>query len=629
MADRLNVSILMKLIDNVTGPARRIGKAVGDSLKQINAAKEKADKTFASAANIRHAAEGVNTFARGARAAIAVPVNTAIEFEVAMSRVSAISNATGDEFNALRNQAIELGAATTFSSSQAAEAQYFLAQNGFKVNEIMSAMPGVLDLAAASGVELGEAADMASNIMGGFGLKADKAGHVADVLAATANMSSVSLKDLAETMSYAGPASTALGVSLETTAAMAGLLGNAGIKGSRAGTALNAALSGLVSQRGMGKKAMEFLNLTTVDKATKQLRPLGDILNEIEEKVQKRGLGSSGRAKIIDAIFGRESAPAVLALMAKGRDEINKFSKTLENSGGTAAQVAKVMQGNTKGSIEQLNGAIEALSINVGTQLLPSLKGLIETAGDIIARIAKWTTEHPKLTKAIAFTTAGVALLTTALAGLLFTIATLVATGGLFTLIGGFGGMAKILFGPVIAATKAATAAIVSMSGWITTTAIPTVVAYTAKLWAMVAPAFAAAAPFLAIALAIGAVTLAIVQLVKHWEELNFMEGLKGISDSFSEDGFLSTAMKMFDPRTLINDMTGSKLGQPSSGGVPAIEALTQKATTLGAPGASSAVPPTGLIEVNVKSDGKATAKIVKSKGIDLDVSSGLSMVAQ
>ena len=177
----------------------------------------------------------------GMTAAIGASEAVGSEFEAQMSRVQAISGATSEEFAALRDQAIQLGADTSFSASSAAMGMENLAAAGFAVTEIMDAMPGMLDLAAASGEDLASSADIAASALRGFGLEASEAGHVADVLAANANMTNSSVADTGEALKYIAPLARAAGVSLEETAAAIGIMANAGIQGSQAGTTLRGA----------------------------------------------------------------------------------------------------------------------------------------------------------------------------------------------------------------------------------------------------------------------------------------------------------------------------------------------------------------------------------------------------
>ena len=198
-------------------------------------------------------------------AGLASSVNTGMEFQAAMSRVGAVSGATGSDFARLEAQAEELGRTTVWSASQAAEGMQYLAMAGFKTNDILATMPGMLSLASAGQVELAEAADISSNILSGFGLAASDIGRVGDVLTTTFTGSNTSLSGLGNTMKYAAPVAKSLGASLEVTAAMAAKLGDAGIQGEMAGTALRNVMLKLSSPTGKAAKTMEALGVSVVD----------------------------------------------------------------------------------------------------------------------------------------------------------------------------------------------------------------------------------------------------------------------------------------------------------------------------------------------------------------------------
>ena len=185
-----------------------------------------------------------------------------MDFEAAMSKVQALSGATADEMAKLREQAREMGAATVFSASEAAEAQAFLAMAGYDVAQIMDSLPGLLDLAAAGQLDLGRAADITTNIMSGFNIEAEKTTEVADVLAKAAASANTSVEQMGDAMSYVAPVAAGAGISLEETAAAIGILSNAGIQGQRAGTALRGIIASLQNPTGQTAKALETLGLT-------------------------------------------------------------------------------------------------------------------------------------------------------------------------------------------------------------------------------------------------------------------------------------------------------------------------------------------------------------------------------
>ena len=212
-------------------------------------------------------------------------VRVAASFEQAMAGVAAVSGATGKEFAELRNQAEQLGRDTQFSASQAANAQELLARAGFKTKEITASMPGLLDMAAAEGMGLAQAADIASSILRGFGKDASEMTNVANILAQTSASSNVSIATLGEAMKNVGPDAKGLGLDIKDVAAMIGVLGNAGIQGGRAGTALSSALAKISSPTAAARKSLSELGVAVTD-SSGNLRYFPQILGEIFEAMQ-------------------------------------------------------------------------------------------------------------------------------------------------------------------------------------------------------------------------------------------------------------------------------------------------------------------------------------------------------
>lgn len=229
-------------------------------------------------------------------------IKTAGDFEQSMNKVSAISGATGADFDMLRNKAKELGATTSFSASQAADGMSFLAMAGFEANEIVSAMPGVLNLAAAGNMDLATSADIASNILTGFGMTAEESNRMVDILAKTFTSSNTNLVQLGEAMKYVAPVAHGFGVSVEETAAIVGMLSDAGIQSSMAGTTLRNIIVTL-------GEASDELGFSMYD-ATGAMLPMADILDRLTEK-------TGGAQQAVD-LFGNRAGPGLISLLDQG-----------------------------------------------------------------------------------------------------------------------------------------------------------------------------------------------------------------------------------------------------------------------------------------------------------------------
>ncbi len=359
------------LIDQISGPMRKIEGSLAAASKTASGL---SGKIIGTAQNMKALAAG-STVLLGA---IGGCVSTAASFEQARAGVGAVSGATGKELEKLTNQARELGASTVFSASQAAGAQKALAQAGFSVQENLAALPGVMDMAAAAGIDLGRATDVAANTLRGFGLAASEMGRVGDVLVSAANNANTNIDMLGETMKYVAPVARGLGVSLEETAALAGLLGNVGIQGGQAGTVLRSALGRLAAPVGRSATALKELGVSIKD-STGAMRTPTAILGDMAAKMAT--LSDTAKAANMKAIFGEEAMSGMLALTSGDAvAKLRELTDTLQNSAGASAAVAKTQQTATlSGALKGLSSAFESLRISIGTLFLPTMRLLIDT----------------------------------------------------------------------------------------------------------------------------------------------------------------------------------------------------------------------------------------------------------
>lgn len=308
------------------------------------------------------------------------------DFEQAMNRVQAVSGATADEFAALRKQARDLGAATQFSASEAADAMGFLSMAGMKANDILAAMPKTLELAASAQLDMGRAADIVTNIMAGYGLGVEELGRANDVLVKSFTSANTDLSQLAEAMKYAGPVASAAGVQFEEAAAALSLMGNAGIQGSMAGTSLRGAISRILSPTKAMSKAMAAAGLDFTD-AQGRLLPLVDIIRALEPHAADAGLFMT--------LFGQRAGPAMAALVSQGADAVKSLTGELVNSAGTASEIAAVQMRGFNGSMRELKSAFEELQLAVADSgILDMLQGLAVKMAGFIRSIAA---VNPKL----------------------------------------------------------------------------------------------------------------------------------------------------------------------------------------------------------------------------------------
>ena len=320
--------------------------------------------------------------ALGGVAAAAIKVGS--DFESQMSRVKAISGATGEEFEQLKEQAMQLGADTSFSASQAAEGMENLAAAGFTTSEIMSAMPGLLNLAAASGEDLASSSDIAASTLRGFGLAASDAAHVADVLAANANRTNSSVADTGEAMKYIAPLARAAGLSLEETAAAIGIMANAGVNGSQAGTSLRGALSRLSKPTKDMSEAMDELGISFYDSNGK-MKSLTEQVGMLRQATE--GMTDEQKNNYLVTLYGQEALSGMLALINEGEGSLGELTNAYKNCDGAAQKAAETMQDNLSGALEQLGGSAETLGLAFYNSVADNLKNAAKTATESINNI--------------------------------------------------------------------------------------------------------------------------------------------------------------------------------------------------------------------------------------------------
>lgn len=415
MAD-LNVALILRLVDKATAPARAALKKIesaGAGMRQYGASQLALSRTQIAAAQDRTRALGAEALAlAGTGYAMVRALQPAISFEAAMAKVGAVSRASGTDLDRLTETARQLGRETPWSASQAADGMQYLAMAGFDVNEVIAAMPGMLDLASAGAIDLGSAADIASNILTGFNLDAAETGRLGDVLVNTFTSSNTTLGSLGETMKYVAPTAAALGVDLETAAAMAGKLGDAGIQGSEAGTALRAVLARLAAPSKAAADVLAELGVATAD-ANGNLRGVPDILADIDEAM--KGYGGAARAEMVKTLFETEAMSAATVLLGQaGSGALQDYAAALRET-GSAARVAKQINDNTAGAIKTLQSRLEALSITMGSVVVPLLVDLLDRIVPVIDRIGEWAEANPELVRTIAVVAAGLFALRVAL----------------------------------------------------------------------------------------------------------------------------------------------------------------------------------------------------------------------
>ncbi len=298
-------------------------------------------------------------------------VSTFQDFTAGMSNVKALSGATNEEFLKLTETAETLGATTKFTATEASEGMQYLAMAGWKTNDIIAAMPGLLDLAAAGGTSLGTAADIVSDVMTAMGMKATEASRAADIFARTATGSNTTIENLGESLKYAAPAAHAFGLSLSEAATITGMMANAGVKGSMAGTALRASLLEMASPSKKASEAMSKLNLTFADSSGK-MKDMKTIIKDLSTAFS--GLSEQEKLGYAEDLFGTRGSSAWLAVIEQGADEFDRLFESIDKSNGAAKEMANTQLDNLAGDVTLLKSAVDGMKISVMKELDPYLR---------------------------------------------------------------------------------------------------------------------------------------------------------------------------------------------------------------------------------------------------------------
>ncbi|WP_253907706.1 phage tail tape measure protein [Bacillus sp. WMMC1349] len=349
----------------------------------------------------RSIALGFGAASAGMAAGLSATVARSAEFDTAMRKAGAIAGATGSDFQKMRDAALDLGSTTTMTSSQVAEAMTELAAKGFDANQVIGAMPGIIAAAEASGEDLALTSDTITSALNAFNMKASEAGRVADVLAMTANKSAAGMESMQYALKYAAGPAAQLGISLEELSAATGIMVDAGLDGSQAGTTLRASLLRLVKPPKQAANTLKELGVTTTDQHG-NFRSLQDIIGQLQKGMV--GMSNSQKAAALSTIFGTESVTGMMAVVSKGPDALGKFTKELENSGGSAAKTAKQMQEGIGGSLKRLASALDVFATKIGDQLAP----YVAAAADKVAELTNWFNNLSDRTKKFVAVTAAV-----------------------------------------------------------------------------------------------------------------------------------------------------------------------------------------------------------------------------
>lgn len=365
-----------------------MNKKVEEAEKPLNQLKEKFKQSGDEAENASKG--GISTFTVALGNVVANVITKAVSslkdlvketlqvgmnFESAMSKVQAISGATGDELDALKNKAKEMGSTTKFTATESAEAFNYMAMAGWKTEDMLNGIEGIMNLAAASGADLATTSDIVTDALTAMGYSAKDAGKLADIMAAASSNANTNVEMMGATFQYAAPIVGALGYSMEDTAVAIGLMANAGIKGEKAGTALRSTLSRLASPPKACAEALNELSIS-ITNTDGTMKPLSQIIDELRGKFD--GLSESQQAEYAKSIAGQEAMSGLLAIVNAAPSDYEKLQKAVENSNGAAKEMSDVMMNNAQGGMTLLKSKLEGIQIEIAEKFAPALEKGIE-----------------------------------------------------------------------------------------------------------------------------------------------------------------------------------------------------------------------------------------------------------
>ena len=322
-------------------------------------------------------------------------LKVASDFDSAMSGVKAISGATGEEFDALRAKAIELGGSTAFSANEVAEAMTEMAKAGWDSQQILDGMGGVLDAAAASGENLGTVSTIVADAITGFGMEAKESTRVADLLTQAANSGTIGINDLGESFKYIAPVAGSMGLSIEDVTTALSAMSMSGIKGSQAGTSLRGVLTRMVKPTDQVAAAMDELGIVLTN-SDGTFKSLDQILSEMRGSFS--GLTDEQKTYYAATLAGQEGMSGLLSLLNMSQEEYDEIAASMDNAGGVAKETAEVMRDNLSADVEELGGSLESLAITLAEHIIPHLRTFVQWLTELVG---KFTDLDPETQKTI------------------------------------------------------------------------------------------------------------------------------------------------------------------------------------------------------------------------------------
>ena len=370
-------------LEDALNESSEAGDDLGDAMEDAGQSAESASGGFTVMKGILAdlASNAIQMCVSAMKDFVTQSIEVGKNFDSAMSEVSAISGATGKDLQMLRDTAKEYGSTTMFSASEAADALKYMSLAGWDANTSAAALGGVLDLAAASGMELGAASDMVTDYLSAFGMEAEKSGYFADLLAYAQANANTTAEGLGEAYKNCAANLNAAGQDIETTTSLLAMMANQGLKGSESGTALSAMMRDLTAKMEDGKVQIGDTAVAVMD-ANGNYRDLTDILKDVEKATE--GMGDAERSAALSTTFTSDSIKGLNLIMNAGVDEAAKFEEELRNCDGTAAEMAKTMQDNLGGDLTSLSSQFEGVQIALYEKFEPALRKGVEVLSELL-----------------------------------------------------------------------------------------------------------------------------------------------------------------------------------------------------------------------------------------------------
>lgn len=380
---------LMDLIIKITVDQSGVDQGMDQAKKTVTGASD--------TMTARAVAVGTAMYDMGKKAATGLlnigkfSMDVGMAFDSSMSKVAAISGATGDDFDFLTEKAQEMGAKTKFSASEAADAFTYMAMAGWKTDEMLGGIEGIMNLAAASGENLASVSDIVTDALTAFGLSAEDSGHFADVLAAASNSANTNVSMLGGSFKYVAPVAGALGYSIEDVSVALGLMANSGIKAEQAGTSMRSMLSRLAKPTKEVYAAFDRLGISAEEALTNadgSMKPLSETIGILREKMS--GLSETEQASVAASIAGQEAMSGLLSIVNASESDYQKLTDAIANADGTAQGMADTMNDNLPGAITILKSAMEGLGIAIYENGSEALKSFVEKLTEVVTKITEF-----------------------------------------------------------------------------------------------------------------------------------------------------------------------------------------------------------------------------------------------